>query len=73
MKIVEITWVDSAGMCGIWETPDCEPLTPMKIKSVGYLWEKTKDYVTIIQSIGNEQLGRRFSIPRGCIKKIKKL
>jgi len=74
MKIVEITWKDSCGVVDqIWESQNCKPLIPPDIKSIGYLWEKTKDYITIIQSLDVNQMAGRFSIPRGCIKKIKKL
>jgi hypothetical protein len=71
MKIVEITWEDSTGVNTTWEDRDSKPLDPIVINSVGYLLESNKDFVTICQSESCDQLGRRFSIPRGCIKKIK--
>jgi hypothetical protein len=70
MKLVEINWVDSCGSPTIWEEP--EPMPPLSIISIGYLLEKNDKYVTICQSVSeSENVGRRFTIPAGCIKKIK--
>ena len=72
MKIVEIEWVDSGGMTPIWEsTEGLEPLKPLPIVSVGYLWAAKKKSVVICQSLSAGQVARRFVIPRGCIKKIR--
>jgi hypothetical protein len=73
IKVIEIEWVDSGGIDSIWEFKDCKPMKPRRLVSVGYLWESTKHHVTICQSLGPDQVGRRFTIPRGCIKRIKTL
>jgi len=71
-RILEIEWVDSCGLLNVWEVRDgLETLPPSPIRTIGYLWEMTKDYITLCQSYSPMQVARRFSIPRGCIKKVK--
>lgn len=73
-KIVEIEWEDSCGTPPIWEmAEDLRSLRPSSIRSVGYLYESNKRFVTISQSLSECQIGRRFTIPRGCIKKMRTL
>ncbi len=71
MKIIEIEWIDSVGVPPIWESKDAEPLVPSEACTVGYLCEDTPEYVIVAQSFTDSQFGRRFCIPRGCIKKIR--
>lgn len=72
MKIVEIEWVDSCGVVPVWESRDnLGSMTPIPIVSVGYLWEATDDFVTIGQSYSEYSVGHRFTVPRGCIKKMR--
>jgi hypothetical protein len=70
-EIVEVTWVDSIGVPSVWESDECDPLSPSEIITVGYLWETTPEFLTICQSRSPTQVARRFSIPQGCIKNIK--
>ena len=70
-RIVEIEWMDSVGKPEVWEADDADVLVPSQILSVGYLWNETADAVTICQSRSPSQVGRRFTIPRGCIRKMK--
>ncbi len=71
-RILEIEWTDACGLMNVWEQRDgLETLPPSSICSIGYLWETTKNYITICQSYSPMQVARRFSIPRGCIKKVK--
>ncbi len=70
-QIVEIEWFDSCGIPDVWESRDAEPLEPSKIVTVGYLCEATAKLVTICQSLSPSQLARRFTIPRGCIRKMR--
>jgi hypothetical protein len=71
-KIVEIEWVDSCGLIPVWEVIDRNllSLAPWPRWTVGYLWEETENYITVAQSWNEESVGRRFSIPRGCIVKM---
>ena len=73
-KRVEITWLDSKGVTSLWEYWDeIEQLKPCIITSVGYLIEDRKDYKTIAQSVSDELVLGRMTIPVGCIKKIRRL
>ena len=70
MKIIEITWLDSKGITSEWEhKEDIKPLKPCLVTSVGYLLEDMKEYKTIVQSEGEEQLLGRMTIPKSCIVK----
>lgn len=74
VKRVEIEWIDSCGRTGIWESLDeLEPLVPFPAVTIGYLLEKTKTHVTVAQTLNPECVARRFTIPLGCIKKIRRL
>lgn len=74
MKIVKITWVDSAGDDGNWEHKDgMKPLEPLVMVSVGFLLENKKAYKTICQSDGETQVMFRLSIVAKCIQKIETL
>ena len=73
-EIVFIEWVDSKGITNQWEYLDeIDPIKPDKCLSVGFLLEKTREYVTITQSIGEAQTIGRTTIPCCSIKRIKKL
>jgi hypothetical protein len=74
IKIIEIEWVDSCGFGPSWEKKDSlEPLYPSSVRSTGFLVEKTRQHITIAQSISSDQLAGRLCIPNGCIKRVKKL
>jgi len=72
-KIVKIEWLDSGGNNLIWEFKEEWQLTSHKITSIGILVADDKDEVIICQSESEDQYGRLFVIPRGCIKSIKEL
>lgn len=72
-KKVEIIWEDSTGTDTVWDSKHATSLKPLKIHTIGYIWEETKKYIVVIQSIAKYQIARRFTIPKGCIKKITKL
>ena len=72
--LVRIQWEDSRGVTTGWEwKDDVDPLPPVVIFSVGYLIKDTKRYKTLVQSVSDEQILGRLTIPSGCIKSIKKL
>jgi len=73
MKIVKVTWNDACSRAG-WEwRKNKDPLTPLPCISVGFLLSKTKKYVTLAQNLNKNQVGEQITIPRGMIKKIKRL
>lgn len=72
MKLVKITWVDSTTMSeDVWGLKD-EVLKPLTVKSVGYIQKETKDYIALVGSYTDYQVCNRITIPKGCIKKVKK-
>jgi len=72
--IVEIEWIDSKGVTSEWEfLEDIKPLKPCICYSAGYLLDDNKDYKTLAQSIGGEQVSGRLTIPAVSIKKIRTL
>ena len=74
MKLVKIEWIDSRGVTPTWEDKDnLEPLLPAKCQTVGWLIESTKTYKTVVQSIGEEEVLGRITIPTGCITSVKEL
>ena len=71
MKVVRIVWFDSKGVTSEWEFKDeMEPMLPVVISSVGYLYSDHEKYKTIVQSKGDDQVVGRMTIPMGCIEKI---
>ena len=73
-QIVEIEWVDSKGVTTAWEYIDeIKPLTPCIVNSVGYLLDDNEDYKTLVQSIEENQILGRLTIPTVSIKKIREL
>lgn len=73
-KPILIEWIDSKGITNQWEYLDeIDPMKPDKCLSVGFLLKKTREYVTIAQSIGETQVVGRTTIPCCSIKSIKKL
>ncbi len=70
--VVEIEWLDSCGLASVWEDSEAiEPLIPSIHYTIGYLMESTLQYVTVAQSWHPDSIGRRFSIPRGCIRQVR--
>jgi len=62
--LVEIKWSDSKAGEPIWEYYDeLEPLMPALCNSVGYLLDDNKDYKTLAQTISNNQVLGRITIP----------
>ena len=74
IHIVEIEWVDACSNTTIWEFKEgLEPILPMPAASIGYLIEKTKTHITIAQTLSRQSVARRFTIPIGCVKKIRRV
>ena len=79
---VEIDWVDSTFEKSGWAfcndvAQDLRKDGQEEFKSIGYLVEKTKNYILFCQSIHSNKDKKLtkgtefFQIPTGCIKKIK--
>ncbi len=73
-KIIEIEWLDSVGVTPSWGyTNELLPLPPIKCISVGYIVKDKKKYITLVQSISNEQILGRLTIPKCSIIKVRKI
>ncbi len=63
IKIVLIKWIDSCGVIGHWEKYDeLEPLKPINCESIGYL-DDNKKYKAIVQSVSENKVLGRLTIP----------
>lgn len=66
--IVSIQWLDSKGVTSSWEHIDeLEPLEPVICTSVGFIIDETDSYVTLVQSVSEEQILARLTIPKCAI------
>ena len=73
-KIVKIEWLDSKTASHEWEDiEDLEPLELAICTTVGFIFEETKDYITIVPTVSEGHILGRLSIPRKCIKKLRSL
>lgn len=75
LPIVEILWEDAVSVGGNdWATPEeATEQTPAKSVSLGYLWNETDKYITIIALINDTHLAHGITIPKPWIKKIKQI
>lgn len=71
MKIVRISWYDSAGVPATWMTPDqVEEYIdnmPEIIDTVGFLIHSDKEKVVVAQSWHDENRHNLMAIPKKCI------
>jgi hypothetical protein len=82
---VEIHWVDSTSRTGWHRVDEFNEETkraggPMPMITTGFLIDQTKDYISVAGTIGYSKedslCGKAcdfMTIPRGCIKKVKRL
>ncbi len=75
MKIhpVEVEWEDAASSGG-WATKESYMLSPVICKTTGYLLQKNKKYLVVVQSEDqNGKVNDAITIPMKCVKKIRRL
>jgi hypothetical protein len=77
---LEIDWMDSVSNTSGWKTPEefnwKNHYNALYHKAIGYYVNECKDGITICQSYAVDNGGmftEAFTVPRGCIQKIKKL
>ena len=68
MKIVEVTWLDACHQSG--ETTQAEILRGMILKTVGYLVERDKDFISIAMEITGDVFRNVTTIPRSIVKRV---
>ena len=74
-RMVEIEWVDSATTRG-WNSPGQFVESPLAhCRTVGYLLKRTKKYVVVVQSLGDDthNAGEGLGIPASCVKRLRRL
>ena len=72
--MVLIEWIDSKSGSSEWEyIEDMEPIIPAMCKSIGFLVDETDQYKTLAQTVSEEQLISRITIPCCAIKNIKEI
>ena len=69
--LVEVVWVDSAFSQGWHSHTTYTP--PTECRTVGYLTHKTKECVNISMNVHEEQRAETMTIPRACVKSIRKV
>jgi hypothetical protein len=73
-RLILIKWIDSKGITSGWEYKDgLPPLKPCVCKTVGYVTEKTKTYITVVQTVSKDQVLGRITIPLKAILKTKRV
>ena len=72
---VEIEWIDSSCREGWRDTSDYQEWNKKHLftRSLGYVWQDSKDVVVIVQSYTPDQIDNQLCIPKTAIKRIRKL
>lgn len=74
MDKVKIEWLDSRIAPTQWDYCDgLPPLEPLKCQTIGFLFEDKSEYKTIVQTISDNLVLGRISIPTVSITKIQKI
>jgi len=73
-KPVLVTWIDSCGSGHLWESRrHSAPLLPAECESVGFIVDRADDYITLSSAGNDSEVLSRFTIPKACIKRIRRL
>lgn len=73
-KLLVIDWIDSKGATNAWEFRESlEPLEPSRCTTVGFLLEETREYKTLAQTVSDEQILGRITIPSRAILRQRRL
>jgi len=73
MRLVKVTWLDHASFAlNQWQSLDgLRELRPQLVESVGWLVHETRDFVTLVSTVGeNEGMTGEICIGRGMIRRI---
>ena len=74
-EILEIEWDDTATTCGWKSDKFLEKEAPAPCRSVGYFIKQNKNCITVTKCLAiddNDGLDAQ-TIPKGCVKKIRRL
>lgn len=71
---VEVLWDDPHTEDSTWLDLDSLGQASFTIRSVGFLLKKDKRQVVLVQSLTDDERGATtLSIPRGCIRRIRRI
>lgn len=71
--LVIVTWVDAATDNGWTDTDEAHDFTPPECMTVGYLVADKPDHLVLAQTHGGNEMGNRWTIPRGMVKAVRVL
>lgn len=71
--IVLVVWIDAATEAGWTDTEDAHDFVPPECQTLGYLIADKPDHVVLAQTHGGNEMGNRWTIPRGMVKAMKVL
>ena len=70
---VEVEWEDAASHSGWLDVPKPGEVTPLMVRSTGYLVQSDKRGITLAQSItSHDKLGDILRIPRVWVRKVRR-
>lgn len=73
---IEVEWVDSSSR-GQWDSVEgykIKTARALRIRSIGYLLRSDRSEIVLIQSMGvNADVADSVTIPRGCVKTVRRL
>lgn len=76
LALVEVTWLDSSS-CSGWHAMNEIPTKPLECRSAGYLVHKSRSSLVVALSASEARsrhgFGDTITIPRACVKKIRRL
>ena len=72
--LLRVTWLDAFNPTFSWmDESEIAPGSRFKVRSVGYLYHLTDDYLVMSRDKASGCRGGVFYIPVGCIKRVKVL
>jgi hypothetical protein len=71
--VVIVTWVDAATENGWTDTDEAHDFVPPQCLTLGYLVADKPDHLVLAQSHGGDEMGNRWTIPRGMVRDVRTL
>lgn len=71
--LVMVTWVDAATDNGWTDTDEAHDFVPPVCQTIGYLVADKPDHVVLAQTHGGNEMGNRWTIPRGMVSSVRTL
>lgn len=65
--LVIVNWIDAATDNGWTDTDEAHDFTPPACVTVGFLVADKPDHIVLAQSHGGDEMGNRWTIPRGMV------